>query len=877
MNSTSDYLIQLIPFNFIPAGGIIVIEYPPEYFVMDGSCISISGFPGSISCNNTTATRQIRLVGFDQLFTPSLLQFTIKGLKNQMPDGQTTTGSFKIYTKTSDDFTIDQKITGLNIVYTCDFPCLTCQADQGYCLSCIKDGAFKYLLDGKCLSKCPPGYSILDNKCIKCDPSCQTCADNDINKCLTCSPIYPNYLPDESKCLTQCSEGYYLNQSSRTCNRCISPCKTCSSETSCLSCNSGSLFYRSQNQCLTLCPNGITVISNNECVECDKNCKTCVTSTDKCTSCPTWLVLHNNKCLSDCPIAYTKIAGSCVQCGLNCLQCQGENKTCLQCADGFVSNNGICLARAESCDDGFYLSGGLCLSCEFRYPNCVDCKDGYCKKCSPGYFLENYKCVEKCSDGFYNYNNSCLPCDSVCKTCDEIPFKCSSCNEGFILYQNYCVNACPSKYYYNDGFCEKCPINCDQCIKSVCTICSDGFYNYNGICYVDCPLGYVKEGNYCKPTIREEFLYINFYPEFKYPKTLLSIMLLSIGYIFLFYYFKLASPITYYFGSIIPFISINLFVTNTLFAISAYTYGIQFIFGIIMLSYTMLFIINTTMLIIYCIYVIKDREYKYWISNSKIMTGLILFFTFAVDYKIIRIIYSRLYNIECFKTRFNDFKKIHKPYRILVVFDLVGRLLPLCTICVYTIVNTQIYYDIWYTAIETLIVAAMLMVIIIIDMTVNKDPNDDFFNQCKDRPEIVPYAYIHDKKVKPKINKRFSFDKQLNNQDNTVISSRFLIKKEEEPQNHDFSFDQIPKRNKLLIKPNPETFSKDDTEIIIRISDLTLKPSRLSKIHSLFTKLEPYHKPSPSKNKPKSFSNKIKTLLNKLSPKKHSYFQLNKL
>jgi hypothetical protein len=272
----------------------------------------------------------------------------------------------------------------------------------------------------------------------------------------------------------------------------------------------------------------------------------------------------------------------------------------------------------------------------------------------------------------------------------------------------------------------------------------------------------------------------------------------------------------------------------------------------------------------------KDKQYSYWISSRIIANSIIVTLSFAVDFKIIRLIYSRLFNLESFKARFSNFNRIHKPYRILAVLDLVIRLLPLCSICVYTIGNTQIYYDVWYNAIETLLVAVILGIVIIVDLIVNRNPNEDFYNQVKDRPDVMPYSYMFDQKGKLKIHKKFNFEKIRAHEYDTAISSRFFIKKEEKTANPDFSFRQAQNQGLDKIIQN-EKYSKDDTEIQTRIAELKLNTPRLIEMRSELSNPQlDTPKATPDKGLFYRFSNKIKNIIDKLSPKKHSYFQLNK-
>ena len=62
------------------------------------------------------------------------------------------------------------------IISKCDTSCKTCNGPSiNNCLTCNSDN---YLLDGKCLSNCPDGFTSINYKCLKCHKNCLTCLEN---------------------------------------------------------------------------------------------------------------------------------------------------------------------------------------------------------------------------------------------------------------------------------------------------------------------------------------------------------------------------------------------------------------------------------------------------------------------------------------------------------------------------------------------------------------------------------------------------------------------------------------------------------------------------------------------------------------------------
>lgn len=125
------------------------------------------------------------------------------------------------------------------------------------------------------------------NQCHWCVSPCSTCTDQLV--CLTC---VSSYSLNSTKCLRECGLGYYSTlalNGSQVCAACVSPCLTCSDAATCLSClrignGSGQTYYNGTN-CAVTCSSGsypdtITL----RCEKCLSPCKSC-TSQSNCLSC----------------------------------------------------------------------------------------------------------------------------------------------------------------------------------------------------------------------------------------------------------------------------------------------------------------------------------------------------------------------------------------------------------------------------------------------------------------------------------------------------------------------------------------------------------------------------------------------------------------
>lgn len=115
---------------------------------------------------------------------------------------------------------------------------------------------------------CPNTYYGDGTSCLVCLNQCYNCTN--ATYCLSCSSGY-SLNPDHS-CQTSCPVGYL--SASLVCQKCTSPCLTCSETlTTCASCISGYILYSSS--CVLACPLGKYKDGNNNCVNCISPCNYC--------------------------------------------------------------------------------------------------------------------------------------------------------------------------------------------------------------------------------------------------------------------------------------------------------------------------------------------------------------------------------------------------------------------------------------------------------------------------------------------------------------------------------------------------------------------------------------------------------------------------
>jgi hypothetical protein len=722
-NSISDYIVQFMPYNTIPKGGVILVEYPLEYIISDVSCIANIGFPGLITCTSDPNIRQIKIqdafVSSD--YSPSLLQFTITGLKNRMNENQTTTGTFKIYTKTQDNYSIDYKLDGLNIIFT--------------------------------------------------------------NK-----------------------------------------------------------------------------VEDNGVIECEENC----------------------------------------------LVCEGPLKTCLKCIDGMVIDNGLCVEPAVKCNDGLYLNNGLCVPCSNTMSHCSLCSDKDCFQCEFNYLLQGNKCVDNCDNGFYKIEKSCERCLPSCKTCLETSANCTSCYDGYFIFNKRCINICPSGMYFNKLTCASCNNNCDLCNSDeICLQCDKGYYNHMGICYATCPYGYSQDNisQTCKQSIQN--IPLGYPDTFKLPVTnflgIIGVVLIS----FIIYCIKVHEPQTYYYGSAIPFLAILTFIYNLALIYYVFNYGVPIYFSILMISIIMGVVLNNAFIIVYDYYTTQDTEFIYWKSSRKCISAIFFILAYLIDYKIIRLFYSRLNRLEYFSAKFKNYRRIHYPYRTLVIVEFICVTLPMAGLCIYTLITTQAFIDIWWLALESFIMAFIFSLFKIADLIVNKNLNEDYYNQQKDHPDILPYSYMYGSDGKLKIQKKFDFNAR--SKEDYSFSSRTCLKKSIVPDNscinndansniNDISFrgrGEKDNNNKLKYKLDGVDVKRytDDTNINDGLNNTQFKTMKLSNIRRSLIKTKNaflrgeydirrmHEKEKKSNNKSshiiEKLSSGIKNMIKLISPTKKEVSKFN--
>ncbi|XP_062594553.1 proprotein convertase subtilisin/kexin type 5-like [Saccostrea cucullata] len=360
---------------------------------------------------------------------------------------------------------------------------------QYLCVDVCPVATFEFKPNKLCFDKCPDGFFIDRNECVKTCPKNRKLVNNSTKECtMNCTGMYLQ----GNFCVNLCVEEMFIFQ-----NSCVNSCPS-----------SHPLKYITNNKILTQkfcvkeCLNN-TYIFNASCFD----------------VCPKGLLAYNRDCLKVCPSSHqiiNVITRECVQkCPRN-LVLSYPNKCEKRCPSGkqFIEN-GICLSSCKNNTRLYYptSNGYLCThscsgeyvqlqetnrcgkKCPFNriiideicmlYEKCTDhplieytAKGKVCKHgCSAGMYLNGTNCIDSCPKDMFILNKTCV------QTCPEsAPYLWKSFG---MTFSRKCLPRCPFFTVMNSSNC----ILVEECIGFL------GEKNnaiHNGKCVPECPYGSVE-------------------------------------------------------------------------------------------------------------------------------------------------------------------------------------------------------------------------------------------------------------------------------------------------------------------------------------------------------------------------------------------------
>ncbi|KAL4496784.1 hypothetical protein ABPG73_011750, partial [Tetrahymena malaccensis] len=384
---------------------------------------------------------------------------------------------------------------GIRELFIYQFNCL-----QSNCIACSS-------VSSGC-TQCSQGYYLSNSSCLPCLSDCISCTVG--SYCTVCTG--GRSLNAQNQCT--CASKYYWN--GQQCIACSNQsCNTCntSDSTKCLSCLSNTYLYNSQ--CLSTCPNqyykNTTTLTCDQCIA---NCQQCTNNTS-CSLCQPnyYLQPGQNSCLATCPSGYMLNTSnwSCKACTVsNCVSCQADVSQCTQCTANYNLQGTQCQA---TCNSQYYASNQICLQCSKLFTNCLQCNASSCTQCQNSFYLYQGACTSICPQSYYQDTSTsiaqCTACqNSNCSSCQPASPNCLSCIPSYYLSGQSCVKNCePNMYPNSSNVCTLCSslfLGCFSCSSTQCTSCisaSDYLDTVNNSCGPTCPVGYFQSITSSSPPI----------------------------------------------------------------------------------------------------------------------------------------------------------------------------------------------------------------------------------------------------------------------------------------------------------------------------------------------------------------------------------------
>ncbi|ELK16427.1 Extracellular matrix protein FRAS1 [Pteropus alecto] len=379
----------------------------------------------------------------------------------------------------------------------CHPDCLTCSQSPDNCDLC--QDPTKLLRNRQCVHSCGPGFYQAGALCLVCHESCSACWGPTEKHCLACRD--PLQVLREGGCESSCGNGFYNKQG--TCSACDQSCKSCgSSSPRCLTCTEKTVLH--DGKCISECPGGYYADATGRCKVCHNSCASCSgPRASQCTACAHPQALRQGYCLPTCGESFYPDHRVCKACHSSCLTCVGpERSHCTQCKkpeealqveqlSGANITSGECLSQ---CRTQFYLENtGLCEACHQSCFRCAGKSPHNCTACRHSHVLLDGQCLSQCPDGHFNQEGSCTECHPTCKQCHgPSESDCISCHSHVTLTGGNCRTSCKEEQFLNlMGYCADCHPLCQRCAADL--------HNTGGICLKCQNARYLLLGDHCVP------------------------------------------------------------------------------------------------------------------------------------------------------------------------------------------------------------------------------------------------------------------------------------------------------------------------------------------------------------------------------------------
>ena len=283
--------------------------------------------------------------------------------------------------------------------HTCPSDCAACNGPSEYSCTACKDSTIESL-------RVKYNYQN-EVYCGGCSGGCELCLQQYDNYCVSCHPgkhlLRDKTLAQRAQCVEACPAGTFPTQTNglSECVHCHESCSECNgpSATSCASCGPGLLLEESS--CVAQCSESF-YLSGTACLPCDNICKSCNGPGSKsCLTCPPGFVNQAQECVHSCSSGFFQRGDSCEACHPTCLECSGESAhQCSKCIAGFSLAGESCV---NACSQGLFNDPTLntCKPCHVTCTNCTNEGPAQCLTCKAPLVknTDNNECWQCCNEG----------------------------------------------------------------------------------------------------------------------------------------------------------------------------------------------------------------------------------------------------------------------------------------------------------------------------------------------------------------------------------------------------------------------------------------------------------------------------------------------
>lgn len=299
-------------------------------------------------------------------------------------------------------------------------------------------------------------------------------------------------------------------------------------------------------------------------------------------------------------------------------------------------------------------------------------------------------------------NGNCVGCAASCKTCQYFQDNCLSCYNDKYFYANTCVDECPEK----DGY---------QYVP-----------NSEGVCIIPgirCPFGYelTPTGNGCT-LMAQVCIWPN---ELNYDMTscvpgsddfipfplLIIAIIATIAAVVI----KHKKKETRFVATMIVFWSVIEFVGMIVVFYLASKFGIAPVVYMLLIAILLSVATNLFFFVVFLKQIMNDTTFFHWASFYKTTVKIISAIGLAFNFKVYRLLYSKMCGKKQFDAPFNDPYKFYTPLNLASFMNLLLVMLLCIVACVFGIYYVSWGYQLCVECAEFLIIEIIMIALYVIE------------------------------------------------------------------------------------------------------------------------------------------------------------------